>query len=458
MRYTALPFGRPNSFYDKEIELPVATSPPPAIENVKENSKDFIEHLRTVHFALIATCLALIVIGISPSSKRLENASKQLAIASDLSKAPIKEWVRDEASRYANHNETCLTFAKDSRAFQVRMAHGIDVAPPWIAVPTPIDSPEPEVNLWFTQRAYRDFVEALYDQIFRGIGAGKSDYDEVKVNNLTDFRTVWDTTFTISCPVATATRTDDRWTESDWLDKIDDDKAIHGDTSLSVRAVDSRKNPLDQFSYAHKDKSGKHLLVNSVLVSSKTVSMNAIFRQHFPEKHLPYESFREAFYDLDQATMGIQNDASLSLVRRTLELQAKSSGESFEIFGQKFPVESASRWGILIVVGIQFYFLLHYVEFRSRRFPSISGAWIGAYKSSAARSLFSATTFIAPVCVVAFLCARGSLLPPEMIKRNIALGLVAVLISALLAYLTARTYFRKDHEIPFQPAAKAAGS
>lgn len=50
------------------------------------------------------------------------------------------------------------------------------------------------------------------------------------------------------------------------------------------------------------------------------------------------------------------------MLRSVLELQEKNSAEVFEAFGQKFPVNSAARWGVLTIVSVQFYFLLHFME------------------------------------------------------------------------------------------------
>jgi hypothetical protein len=108
----------------------------------------------------------------------------------------------------------------------------------------------------------------------------------------------------------------------------------------------------------------------------------------------------------------------------------------FEAFGQKFPIESASRWGVLIIIGIQFYFWLHLSEYRKRRFTLSTTAWIGSYASSAAQFLFVVTALIVPVGVITFVCLKAGLLPRGMFVRNILLCGFSVIVSAILSGLS----------------------
>ena len=54
----------------------------PDSERGKDESKDFVEHLRTVHFALVATCVALLVI-VTSANKKIEDAFSQLKKIAD---------------------------------------------------------------------------------------------------------------------------------------------------------------------------------------------------------------------------------------------------------------------------------------------------------------------------------------------------------------------------------------
>jgi hypothetical protein len=193
---------------------------------------------------------------------------------------------------------------------------------------------------------------------------------------------------------------------------------------------------------------------------TKHVAMADLIHNRLPNKSLPYGESKDAFHDLFEEPDNIKNEASFGVFRSILKLQEKDSPEEFEAFGQKIPTDTARRWGVFLILGIQFYFFVHLAEFRTKHFGNLNAAWIGAYTSFPARSLFFGTVFVAPVAVITFVCVKAGLLPHEMVKRNFSLCAVAVSISAFLAYLTARTYFRKERTsaAPAPPAAKAASS
>jgi len=67
-----------------------------------------------------------------------------------------------------------------------------------------------------------------------------------------------------------------------------------------------------------------------------------------PQYHLLHADFAKAFPELDAATAGFQ-DLDFERTHQLLKLQEKNAPEQFEAFGQKFPVESATRWGLMLV-------------------------------------------------------------------------------------------------------------
>jgi hypothetical protein len=72
----------------------------------------------------------------------------------------------------------------------------------------------------------------------------------------------------------------------------------------------------------------------------------------------------------------------------------------------KFPVETASRWGIILIVGIQLYLWIHLHELAPRLKAGDPGwdvAWIGVYRSLPARSLFFCSTVVLPILTIGLL-------------------------------------------------------
>jgi hypothetical protein len=117
-------------------------------------------------------------------------------------------------------------------------------------------------------------------------------------------------------------------------------------------------------------------------------------------------AFSSSFSELDRVTANIQ-DKSFEAISSNLQEEAtKPKADSFEVFGVKFPVEKATRWGILLIVGIQLYLWIHLHELSPKLKEGDAGwdvAWIGVYRSRPARTLFVASTALLPVVTIAAL-------------------------------------------------------
>ena len=149
-------------------------------------------------------------------------------------------------------------------------------------------------------------------------------------------------------------------------------------------------------------------------------------------------AFSSSFSELDKATANIQ-DNSFETISSTLQEEAsKPKADSFEVFGVKFPVEKATRWGILLIVGIQLYLWIHLHELSPKLKEGDAGwdvAWIGVYQSLAARMLFVASTALLPVVTIA---ALGNNALREADALVWIVYVTVLLASLLLAYLIAR--------------------
>src|SRR4029077_12177440 len=68
------------------------------------NSKDFVEHLRTIHFTLLLVCLALIVIGLSSGSYVIRKANDQLTQIMEAKDVWDNSWLSQSADEAAKRN------------------------------------------------------------------------------------------------------------------------------------------------------------------------------------------------------------------------------------------------------------------------------------------------------------------------------------------------------------------
>jgi hypothetical protein len=138
-----------------------------------------------------------------------------------------------------------------------------------------------------------------------------------------------------------------------------------------------------------------------IFKSNKSIDGLSALQQMLPDwKNV---SFEKTLSDLEAATKDIQQ-RSFSEISSHLEVEAaKIKNESLEIFGLKFPVETASRWGIVLILGIQLYFWVHLYELSPKLKegdPGWNVAWIGVYQSLPATILFLCSTALLPTLTI----------------------------------------------------------
>ncbi|HEY3767277.1 MAG TPA: hypothetical protein VGN44_01275, partial [Candidatus Angelobacter sp.] len=171
--------------------------------------------------------------------------------------------------------------------------------------------------------------------------------------------------------------------------------------------------------------------------------------RELPQYRWLHGEFKDAFFELDQATAGFQ-DLDFDHIKQILQNNERNSKEAFQAFGVTFPIETTTKWGTLIIIMIQFYFWLHFLEYRKRQLDETNTAWIGSYTSIAARLLFCSTALVAPIGVVAFVSIKATLIP-ERPTGNIVLSSIVIAFSLLFSFLTAKEYCKKDVLTPVNP-------
>jgi len=178
--------------------------------------------------------------------------------------------------------------------------------------------------------------------------------------------------------------------------------------------------------YAQVSKGGE--LFFPVFGSKQTLDDLPTFEHLLPD--WKSASFEDTFPDLEAATKDMQQ-RSFSEVWSHLEVEAaKTKNESFEIFGLKFPVDTASRWGVVLIVGIQLYLWIHLYELSPKLKEGDEGwnvAWIGVYQSLPARLLFLLSTALLPIITIVLLGTHA--------LKGAGKGVWAIYIIALLACL-----------------------
>jgi hypothetical protein len=129
-------------------------------------------------------------------------------------------------------------------------------------------------------------------------------------------------------------------------------------------------------------------------------------------KEVPAGNFAVSFPNLDSLA-SIYGDFYVDKLDGILkDLQNRTGGESFQVFGVKIPARATTRWGVMVVLSVQLYFWMHLSELRKRLRPGDAGwnvAFIGMYSSLPARIVYYVTSCALPVLAIVALCVKGIL-------------------------------------------------
>jgi hypothetical protein len=217
----------------------------------------------------------------------------------------------------------------------------------------------------------------------------------------------------------------------------------------SVRFLTSRETELIraagtdrpwELTYYIDDDSSKRTILIPVEVGSRTtISAQASLIAAHP--YWKAGSFSTSFKELDDASSQMQGQ-SLDTIASYFAAEAVKAHEpdSFEVFGVKFPIQTANAWGIALIIGIQLYFWVHLHELSPRLREDDDGwnvAWIGVYPSIPARAVYLISIIALPMITMVLLGNHAL-----RDHRNLVMLLVCSFgfaASTVLAFLAARS-------------------
>jgi hypothetical protein len=116
-------------------------------------------------------------------------------------------------------------------------------------------------------------------------------------------------------------------------------------------------------------------------------------------------SFSDSFPDLDQLTKDYR-DLRVEQVERILEGEANRSVENIEAFGLKIPGTGLRTFGVILILTVQFYFSRHLRYMLSHHIKTlreVKPAWIGLYDDVSSRCAVGLTTSALPTFSVVVL-------------------------------------------------------
>lgn len=400
-------------------------------------SKDFVEHLRTVHFTLIGICVGLIVLASFPSKTEIQIAHEQVSQILELTKVWTVTALHTEAAN------TLKTEAKTTRGYALnnKLPMTLDFAIQLTTADKKVIWLKPILVTegWFEGASTfppsgMDFSEGNVEAFIR----------PGRPTSIKSFRELWD--WLLSDLYVILVKTPD--IENECI--VAREKTVMGpsygerigpsaDCKLVpvARAPDAspiymeiwKESNRERFAWLRGHKGWSYSFAGLIGPTEKASErwrlflpsrdsqevkldgQRAIIRMSgIPEKWAERDGrrFKDAFRQLASLDESLEN-LDLETSERILYGEAKRSGDAFEAAGLKIPADVAVRCGVLLVLAVQLYMLIHLREFGTRpeREAGFDVAWIGVYTSGPARIMMLISLLILPACTVVLLSIRG---------------------------------------------------
>jgi hypothetical protein len=355
-------------------------------------SADFVEHIRAVHFSLIAVCAALIGISLYEKPVDVNTAAAQLqdmkAAVASWESYEVKGVLKDAFSRAAKGQDTMTP-----RFVDIEEAHlGIDIGP---VIQLPTGSP------------YGDGIMGSTDFVVNLLNKPPTSVDS--------FCNLWDLLFlqpTVILPDPSGLAAQVIVMKASGATEIRHyrDGVFGGTFFTSLRpATNDEVKALSSVIHAPVEYVYWFRLGNDTAflpAAATTYKMDgqaALIRSH------PYWKrglCTTSFGGLMNAMSGLHGRSFEAVEEAFKQEVNKPKTDTFEIFGVKFPVDAALQWGIILILAIQLYLWVQLYELSPRLKSDDPGwevAWIGVYRSAPARCLFIALTVALPSVTVVLL-------------------------------------------------------
>jgi len=391
----------------------------------KSWSKEYVEHLRTVHFALITTAAALLVLSLSTKSYNPAKALAQIEEIESLKKIWSPSWIWNNWGK--QHSTTEIL--KKTTTELLLDEHPIS------AVVTATSTPKLKKNaafwlktadrdgkaesriFFYTRRTPEEFIVDL------GIEASLLEIPDT----VAGIRVWWNDLGKpqLGIRVRGVDRTGCRVLIGSNMERSSDalvgypvpkladcllmaywDGFDHVDRTLKSSLFLSNTNfprigkRTTGFLSGYDEISGASFSADITSIDAFKLNQETA-RVKFPD--WTSGSFEESFHDLSKATEDQGLDyLELADVRERLIVDSSKGGEVFETFGVKIPAPGVARWGTVLLLVIQLYFFL-YLKQRAGRLQTNSAGWdvpwIGMDSSVWGRVIFLTTT-LTPVIVI----------------------------------------------------------
>jgi hypothetical protein len=375
------------------------------IEALEKSRVDFLGHLRLVHLSLAAICLALLVAASIAPPSPIENAYRQAIQIRSVANEAIN-WVRENtrptlAAQVERLYKKKSFFISDGRRMYSIVAlpgpvrsdifKSVDDLDSYLTYNDRWDPSEP-TDVPFPS-TLEDF-QALWNRLYHwGIAFVIDDWrpDQARVQ--------LDTTFTGAGEVIVETV----------RNKLRDTLWLHDKDTRLDRSKENGWELVYEFPPVTGDRQHQHpvrvLRIPVTLVRSQDNYQKRLVGS-LKVQWLPGE-FAETFPDLSKFAKGIES-LRFRQLESYLERLRSEVRPPVQLFGAAIPGESLRKWGPVVLIAIQLYFLLHLRRY-NRLFQSSGSstrfAWIGIYEDPISRLVFGLSITALPLVTIMIISA-----------------------------------------------------
>ncbi|MBS0417716.1 MAG: hypothetical protein JSR66_08380 [Proteobacteria bacterium] len=393
-------------------------------------SVDFVEHLRSVHFSLIALSAGLLVVVVGSQDRNMTKAITQATQIAELE----SRWaiVQTDLVRQVMGYGDQPVFGDPQLYSQVK---GL------VIEGTTANDTKPEsylVNFTIQPKLFIKYVPKrispeIMSESPHTIAQFKSWWERlregfnVKVPSLASIPEcvafLWDSSaaqhhlphnfYRINCSIDYGDPSD--WNSDEVFDVDADSDSLPkdmmgelgDDTEFISGHMHYNGHPVLATSELPKSHSPKTDLYVGVYVHLQSVRLNeSAFQRIFPDWRTgPFDS---AFRELAVASRDNETISITDALHRMVDSQSKGE-QTVEAMGLKIPAPELTRWGVILIVCVQIYFWLHLRQF-SRRIkshsPGLGVAWIGVYGSTLAMVTTLLSACLLPAATLTILLRR----------------------------------------------------
>jgi len=407
-------------------------------------SKDFVEHLRTVHFALVGISTGLMLLVLVMPEFSIVAAREQLSKILDFRNQWSAQWMTEHTGSENVHFGPSLTpdipIPSDGTALLVRLSSDQSTgfkSASRMRLPIPKNVKFPIIVRYKFSHLY--WVTPTSD--FSPYAFPKT------LNQLEDWWNAFSEHSSVDIPrtVNYPEQSSPKQYSIDVINEEDGDDKFreHFDVRLDLEGIETapiyegyemtsangRYGMLDNPRSSDGDDNDDFMPLFSFRVSSAT-------RYHIAPDEISYAlqikqgHFEEVFADLAAASRG-HGESSLEDFKAFLHDEAAKGREVFEAFGMKFPTERVTVWGELLLLTAQLYFFIYLRQLSGKLRADDPGwdvPWVGMDTSALGQTILFASLMALPIAAMAvlgghaFLTWRKTALPNGLWYRLLNLS------------------------------------